>query len=702
MKDSASRLHTMAGRLMFLIVILTIGLEVSASEPKAQKIERGEFSFQLGPTPAWVKPMPVAAQWEPNAPGASAARWRNWLVDDQTQRLKGRRIRYYDRAYEPVSAEMLTDAGKFQTQFSPEFQTLTVHEVSLRRAGIWQDRLNLDRITLARREADFEEDMATGSVSAMFLLDDVRAGDVVRVRYSIEGENPILAGLDTDGAGFAWADPTLDRQFRVLFDPGAAPVEFRDPRVAAAKIKKTATHLEWRYSAHAIAELRDEGGYPPWYIAYPFVNVSEKRSWREVATWAMALYPKPKALPADLMQRVEAWRKLPSLDAKVTAALSAVQEDVRYFGVEIGDNTHQPAEPAEVWARRRGDCKDKSRLLVAILNALGIDANPALVNAQSGKAIGDFPPAASQFDHVIVQVRDGSKSLWLDPTRTQQRGPASAQDIGDFGVALPVTGTTKALVKVDRNPDFIDSIQARERVELDAKGSSADLEVRTEYQGAAANRMRYELAVNGADTMSRRYEDLYRRRYGEVTAKQAMQVSDDAEKNRIVVTEHYGLVEPWASITSGERSIDFYADHIGGAVSLPTTMARKTPLAMRHPQQSQHRIEVHLPKGWQWKGETETQNYNDKAALFSTQRGEKDGVVFVEQKYASQTSVIETERMAEHLRWRREVGDAVSPRLVLALPVADAARAQNKRLNSLIRDVIEDNQKQGKPEQRND
>ncbi len=73
--------------------------------------------------------------------------------------------------------------------------------------------------------------MALGSVSAMVVLDDVRIGDVVRVRYTVDGENPILSGMEHVGARFALTAPMLMRQLRVLFDPGTEITEQRDASV---------------------------------------------------------------------------------------------------------------------------------------------------------------------------------------------------------------------------------------------------------------------------------------------------------------------------------------------------------------------------------------------------------------------------------------------------------------------------------------
>ena len=111
----------------------------------------------------------------------------------------------------------------WRTTASDPGWTQSGYDVEVRRGGSWKNQLDPAAVTLARRESEFENDMATGSVTALLVLSDVRVGDVVRVSYTIEGENPILQGLVDNEFFFGWRSPNLDRRARVLFPPGATP-----------------------------------------------------------------------------------------------------------------------------------------------------------------------------------------------------------------------------------------------------------------------------------------------------------------------------------------------------------------------------------------------------------------------------------------------------------------------------------------------
>lgn len=670
--------------------------------PKAQIFERGEYRFATGPTPDWVAVETIPAQWDEKRIASGDSRWRNWLQDTQVARYDGQRVRYSDKVYEALSSEFLTEAGKIQLPFNPEFQQLTLHEISLRRDGQWQDRLKPEAITLARRETEFERDMSLGEVTAMIVLDDLRRGDVVRLRYSVAGRNAIMAGLDGEGAVFAWSAPLLRRQLRVLFDADTAVQELRDPRVAPARVRRLGERLEWRYLAENIAPVVAEDREPAAFQRYPQVFVSERRSWGDVAEWARTLYPPPAPLPADLRERIAQWRQLPEVDARIAAALLTVQEDVRYFGLEIGDNTHRPAEPAQVWEQRRGDCKDKSRLLVAILAAMDIPANPALVSAEHGKLIADLPPSAAAFDHVIVQVpRDGG-SLWLDPTSTGQRGPAAAQEISEFSFALPVKPGSAALVAVARNPASLNRTRTVERYEPQPQGDRLLLQVRAEYAGDAANGMRRVLRTQGAEALGRSYADYFRRRFSEVEMVQPLQVDDDAATNRLVLTERYRLDKPWAQETASRRALDVAADSIADAISLPETLKRQSPLALRFPSEVEHRVELVLPEGWTWDSRPEQQALDDAAASYSYRSDAEKNVIFSEERVVARAAQVEPARMGEHLSWRRSARERNAQRWVLALPADKADEARKQRLSRLLREVMDDNRKAGSEKKTNE
>ena len=60
-------------------------------------------------------------------------------------------------------------------------------------------------------------------------------------------------------------------------------------------------------------------------------------------------------------------------------------------------------------------------LLVSMLDHLGIEAHPALVNTRLRKGLLKLLPAPTLFDHAVVSARIDGRTYWLDPTRSTQK-----------------------------------------------------------------------------------------------------------------------------------------------------------------------------------------------------------------------------------------------------------------------------------------
>jgi|GEM_PF-6524895 len=89
-----------------------------------------------------------------------------------------------------------------------------------------------------------------------------------------------------------------------------------------------------------------------------------------------------------------------------------------HYSAEHVDYGHgvKPNPPETVIKRGFGDCKDKAILLVVMLRALGLEADPVLVlTREAGLVDPDFP--SNEFNHMIVRaVTADKKAIWIDGT----------------------------------------------------------------------------------------------------------------------------------------------------------------------------------------------------------------------------------------------------------------------------------------------
>ena len=662
----------------------------STATPGAAKMhERGEFRFSTGPAPTWVRVRGVDAEWPANASGElNSTRWRNWMLDSQFDRRGGRRVSYFDQAYQPLTSELVASAAKYSIEFNPLYQTLTIHRAEVRRDGVWTNRLEPDRISLARREERFERDMADGNVTALVLLPDVRSGDVVRLAYTIEGSNPILAGSINDTVRLGWIDPLLDRHVRALFD-GRDEIEYRQFNThAPVQLRKVGDDQELSVDARLVPASRDEGSYPAWFDRFPTVQFGRKRNWADVVAWALPLYP-DATLPADLEARLAEWKAMADPQARAFAILRTVQREVRYFGTEMGDNTHRPAPPAETWLRRYGDCKDKAYLVTVLLRRAGIEAEPALVSMDDGKSLFQRLPAASAFDHVIVRARMEGHDYWLDATLAEQHGDLRTLDVRGYGAALPVRAGETALVPVNAPDKTNNGVSVNERFTPTEDGG-LDLAIRTVYTGRRAETMRWRVNSEGVAEMSRQFADYYRKRYSSLDVVAPIAVVDPGDADELVLTEHYRLKEPWASSTGGMRQIELYAEALSGDAQLPSSMERKGPLGLNRPAMLEHAITFVLPKGWRLVEPPDAAEIDAGAIRYQRSASNVDGRFELKHRFDLLQDEVEPAKVPDFLRQLREVRENLGSRVSFQVAGADADAERRERLRKLLRETLDD------------
>jgi hypothetical protein len=132
----------------------------------------------------------------------------------------------------------------------------------------------------------------------------------------------------------------------------------------------------------------------------------------------------------------------------------------------VGVSGYVPTSADTTWARRFGDCKAKSALLVALLRGLQIEAAPALVSTQNGDGLDGRLPLMQHFDHVIVQARINGRTYWFDGTRTGDRSPDAIETPG-FRWALPLDGAAGLTQLIQVTPDKPREVR---NLKLDASG----------------------------------------------------------------------------------------------------------------------------------------------------------------------------------------------------------------------------------------
>lgn len=463
-------------------------------------------------------------------------------------------------------------------------------------------------------ERELDDYVFEGDQTAMFVLDDVRVGDIIDCAYSIRGANPVFAGKFCDSMPAQFAEPVNHLMLRLLW-PSQRRLfaNYHGCTLTPLAMQKT-NFVEYLWDEKNLPALSVEDSLPGWFEPEPWIQLSEFPSWSAVNQWALQLFQNNSPLSPELLQKISAWRQLPQDDKKVLAALRFVQEEVRYFGIEIGKNSHQPSNPSDVFQRRYGDCKDKSLLFVTILRALGIEAYPVLVNSELGRGIEQWQPSPLAFDHVIAQVRLREQTYWLDPTAAYQRGPLSDFPPVDFERGLVISPETTALTIISRDNDPA-PVQVTETFRLGGKTEPAQLKIVTVANGAATDDLRAVLATTKREDIEQSYLHFYSGIYPGIEQSQSLAIEDDERQNQIMTTENYTIKNFWTRPDNrSPYECEFFPLEISDLFKKPVNQNRAMPLSVPFPVHKILKTEVMLPMGATMRGENKT--ISDPAFFF--------------------------------------------------------------------------------------
>jgi TPR repeat protein/transglutaminase-like putative cysteine protease len=461
------------------------------------------------------------------------------------------------------------------------------------------DRTATVNVRLLEREAGIEAGVYGGAKSIQLLLDDVRVGDTLWITYTTEGQNPVFG--ERWAQDFSWdrGTPVELRRLTVLH-PAKQQIYWRqlgDVQTGAITpvIDRVGDLERMRFEGKGIEAVQFEPSVPSDFIPVRRVQVSEYPDWHAVASWADGLFPRAAPSPA-LKQLASRFAAEKSRLAQASAALHWVQDEIRYFSVSIGENSHRPQVPDTVLARRYGDCKDKSYLLISLLAQLGIEARPMLVSAEAPAVPGKIIPSPFWFDHVIVRIELDGEVFYVDPTRTGQKGLLTRLPrVLPGAMGLLVAADSQALLTLPKDDAQFPLIEVQEKIVIASFDGDAALESHQVYRGEYADWARRRFPVMAAAALKKELLARYEKGYQGVSLAQAPTLVDDPEGGRFEVFARFTLTKPVRE-TEGRHSIDFDSQIIEDTVTTPAKLVRSFPY--RLPQgvfRGRYRLNVRWP-----------------------------------------------------------------------------------------------------------
>ena len=424
----------------------------------------------------------------------------------------------------------------------------------------------------------------------------------VCIEYQVTLEDKVPGGETwiTGGYNFQATEATLETSF-VLQMPESWPIQWQvanDPRPQDPDILHTENDTViyiWKYGETPALTL--EGGMPHVNDIVPRLRYSSIKDWDSVYTWykdlAKGRYTPDADIAAKVQQLID---NLMTEDAKIRAIYHFVATNIRYVGIELGQSAYQPSPATEVFQMQYGDCKDKTTLLISMLDLAGIKAYPVLLSVAPYERVDTTLPSLSQFNHMVTAIPTSPDTyIWLDPTSTTcSYGDIPYNTQGRTGFLI--SDTHGEFVETPVYPPESNRLVSTTELTLDNDGSvqgtlyiqtngQYNLNTRWAYQQIHPNALKTTLATE----LSHQFPGI------QVTWSD---ISDLNDLN-VPVTINLGFhVENYGTWVGNDVLLPLPIDEFADYAETFANEQRTYSLDLGYPMQIEKAIRIQIPDGW--------------------------------------------------------------------------------------------------------
>ena len=578
-----------------------------------------EPGYEAAPAAEWI--IEQSAILNSPAPREELSNGTYFRLYSRQQRIsKGHVERYRRFVYEILNGEGIERESSISVDYDPEYERVIFHKINLIRDGKIINQLDLSKIHSYQREEDLEKLVYDGRQTLHLLLEDVRIGDIVDYSYTKVGHNPALKGIYFRGIGMGWGVPLGQAYARVIWDEDRPLFTHSHQMDLEPQISETPYGTEYVWDWHNSPAVEDKDSSPDWYNPYPWIQISDAKSWADVVAFETPIFVLEQPLTPELEELVAKIRVQHSTPGdQMVAALRFVQDEIRYVHISKGTGGYIPNSLTEIMTRRYGDCKDKTVLLLALLKALEIEAHPVLAELDYGPKLDQMIPSSAAFDHVFVQAILEDKTYWLDGTMTHQKGDFEHLFQPDFGYVLPlkpgVEGLQLMQVAQDEKPARDIKVKFDMSQGADAPGS---MEIKTLFRGDEANYIRNRIAADGLKQLQQDYLEYYGDYYTGLSASKPFQVNWNDDQNEVTLTEYYSLPGLWEKEGSGWDTW-IYHPEIRNSLDYPGDLTLKVPFEIFYPNHVRLTSEVTLPEAI-WEPEKATEQVENEFFILTSEK----------------------------------------------------------------------------------
>jgi hypothetical protein len=566
-------------RCSFSILLLLFFSHLSFSQVKTS------------PIPDWVKSEPETANsaHKPTEGGYTYLLFeRQYHVPQKTS--------FSRYKIQVLTVDGIQENSDISINYDPSYQTLHIHDITIRRDGKAINKLNLSEIKTIQKESGSNQFIYDGSLSAIIHLSDVQKQDIIEYSYSIKGFNPVNKDFFSADLYHQLYFPVKKFKYRIITSADKG-LQYRNiDHQYSPTIEEGSGMKIYTWENEALSPKMFDINVPNWLATYPMTSVSNFSGWEEVVSWALPLYQYDKKDIAPISKRVN---NKALTEEKIPELIRMVQDDIRYLGLESGMSAYRPNAPKKVFDQKFGDCKDKSLLLVALLREEGVKAYPLLVNTEWRSETKALQPSQSAFDHCVVTYEWEGKNYFVDPTISDQGGSFEDSFFPDYGVGLVIKEGVKDLIEIPRGK--VPYTKINELITVNDFSGKAEYIVRSEMYGRKADETRAYFANKSKEEITQEYMNYYANLYPGISTTAVVKLMDYNRngENLLTVEEYYQIPDFWQKADDSTYVYgQIYPIVLESLLELPKSANRTMDYFVGDEEEFYQTTQVVLPEDW--------------------------------------------------------------------------------------------------------
>jgi hypothetical protein len=259
-----------------------------------------------------------------------------------------------------------------------------------------------------------------------------------------ETEEHLRPYMSEEDWGIQDSIPVVFEALELDLPPGGHYAESWRKFTPVKPLETGANHLRWEIKDMPALDLENLHATPPWRALAARMSVKwgdasvkgAENQWRAIGLWQEQLEEhRPDPTPEITAEAQQLVAGAPDFYAKLSRITDYIQKNIRYFVVERGIGGWQAHYAGDIYRNRYGDCKDKTTLLISMLQAIGVRAYYLHVDSQRGTIDPDAPSLAGNHMITAIELPEGEN----DPRLMARAKAASGKTLLIFDPTDEVT-----------------------------------------------------------------------------------------------------------------------------------------------------------------------------------------------------------------------------------------------------------------------